>query len=109
VTPRLFSHDKMRELRLGLGLTLAEVARRIAQATQRRCNAACVTRWEHGENPGADYVMGIATALGATPNDLYENFGTSVQDLVAEIEGAERRWGISFRARKLRGERRRRR
>jgi len=96
-----FDHARVRELRTRLKLSQTEVAHRVAQATGRPCRRQHVHEWERGSTPGADYLFGLARALGATPNDLYEDWGTPPVDVAAVIEETEKAWGINLHERKL--------
>ena len=90
-----FDHARVRELRTRLKLSQTEVAHRVAQATGRPCRRQHVHEWERGTTPGADYLF------GATPNDLYEDWGTPPVDVAAVIEETEKAWGINLHERKL--------
>lgn len=96
-----FDHARVRELRTRLKLSQSEVARRVAQATGRPCKRQHVSGWETEITPGSDYLYGLALALGATPNDLYEDWGTRPVDVAALVEDVEKAWGINLRERRL--------
>lgn len=99
--PHRFDHARVKEIRKRLKLSQVEVAHRVALATGRKCRRQHVAAWETGTTPGSDYLYGLALALGATPNDLYEDWGTRPVDVAALVEDIEKRWGINLRERKL--------
>lgn len=100
--PRRFDHARAQEIRTRLKLSKSEVARRVALCTGRPCSRQDIYNWELRTTPCSEYLYGLARALGCTPNDLYEDWGTRPTDVAAVVEEVERAWGINLRERKLR-------
>ena len=62
--PRRTNDSSIARIRMTRGLTQGQLAQMIG------CRQKDVSRWESGTNPGADYLIKIASALGCRIEDI---------------------------------------